>query len=134
PGGMRPVPITTSRGLALADYDGDGDVDIAIVDRDEPVRLLRNDRATPGRWIGFTVLDQHGHEALGAIVTLETSVGVQHRLVHRTAGYLASHDPRVHFGLPAGATIQEVRVRWPDGREGSFDARPAGTYHNLRPE
>ncbi|NNM27449.1 MAG: CRTAC1 family protein, partial [Phycisphaerales bacterium] len=132
PGGMRPVPITTSRGLALADYDGDGDVDIAIVDRDTRLRLLRNDRAATGRWIAFTVRDRRGHEALGAMVTLETSHGQQHRLVHRTAGYLASHDPRVHFGLPEEATIEDVRVRWRDGVQESFGARAPGERHEIQ--
>lgn len=36
-------------------------------------------------------------------------------------GYLSSHDPRAHFGLPQDAEIEAIVVRWPDGTEEHFD-------------
>ncbi|MSR83947.1 MAG: CRTAC1 family protein, partial [Candidatus Latescibacteria bacterium] len=34
---------------------------------------------------------------------------------HSGGSYLASHDPRLHFGLGAN-THARVEVRWPDGQ------------------
>jgi hypothetical protein len=37
-----------------------------------------------------------------------------------------SGDPaRVHFGFPAGATLQRLQIRWPDGAVSSVDALSA---------
>ncbi|MFM7038346.1 MAG: ASPIC/UnbV domain-containing protein, partial [Planctomycetaceae bacterium] len=57
-----------------------------------------------------------GRDAIGAKVTLVCSVGVR-----RTAwcvpqsSYLASQDPRVHFGLGLDEKVESMEVWWPDG-------------------
>jgi len=37
------------------------------------------------------------------------------RQVTSAYSYLSSNDVRVHFGLGAATSVQEIDIRWPDG-------------------
>ncbi len=69
---------------------------------------------------------------VGAVVSIETGGGRQVRLVQTAYSYCASNDPRVHFGLGGVDRVENVRVRWPSGREETFGALPARQVHELR--
>jgi hypothetical protein len=56
-------------------------------------------------------------DAIGSLVELEAGGRVRRRLVQPAYSYCASNDPRVHFGLGPTATVDRLRVVWPDGRE-----------------
>ena len=134
-GRLEPVlldaPVATSRAAAFGDLDDDGGIDIVIVNKDGPATLLAN-VAERGNWIGFRVLDEAGADALHARVTI-TVGGVERVAVSRSAAsYLASNDPRVHFGLGEAQEVSEVAVRWADGEERRFGQLEAGRYHELR--
>ena len=62
--------IATSRAAAFGDIDNDGAIDIVVVNRDAGPYVLRNVAPQRGHWIMFRVVDAHGRDALGAIVTL----------------------------------------------------------------
>jgi hypothetical protein len=68
----------------------------------------------------FEVLDSHGRDALGATMTMTVGGRTVTRDVRAAYSYLASNDPRVHVGLGAATTVQNVTVRWPNGRRQSF--------------
>ena len=127
-GGTAPL-VHTSRGVAMGDVDGDGGIDLLVVNRDAPAYLLMNRVADRGNWARFSVLNRSGRDAHAAIVSATISTSAQQRRQRRdvqTAGsYLASHDPRVHFGLGRASRILGVKVRWPTGELetfGDFDA------------
>jgi hypothetical protein len=42
------------------------------------------------------------------------------RLANPGFSYLSSNDPRAHFGLPKGASVEAVEVVWPDGTKEKF--------------
>ena len=46
--------------------------------------------------------------------------------------YASSSDPRVLFGLAEADTIEETRIRWPDGVEETFGTLELRRYHTLR--
>jgi hypothetical protein len=51
----------------------------------------------------------------------------------QTAGsYLSASDRRLHFGLGAESQVQQIAVRWPDGRTELFRDLPINRYHTLR--
>ena len=55
--------------------------------------------------------------APGAVVTATLPGGKKLvREVHAGSSYLSSEDPRVHFGLGRATSVQELTVRYPDGR------------------
>ncbi len=53
--------------------------------------------------------------AIGAQLTLTTSMGSYSRTVRAASGYLSGDPVRVHFGLPAEAALEQLTIRWPDG-------------------
>lgn len=139
-GGTRfaPVPgggeinqsVGTSRGAAFGDLDNDGDVDVVYMDRDGRTKLLMNN--AKGHWIGFRMLDKRGDEVPGAMVGVTHQGKTAWRLADPAYSYLASNDPRAHFGLGTSAKIEGITVRWPSGIVEKFDALATGAYHELR--
>ncbi len=131
-GGVAQPRATTARAAAFGDLDGDGAVDIVIVDRDGPGRVLLNRIGAKHNWIAMRLLDRSGVDAIGARVEIRTGERLQARRVTTSYSYLASNDPRVHFGLGDAGGVDEVNVRWPDGSETSHGALAARTVHVLR--
>jgi len=99
-----------SRASATADYDNDGDLDLLVTNVAAAPNLLRNDGGNRQHWLVI----QLGSTALPARVAV-TANG-QRQVKERQSGgsYLASSDPRIHFGL-GEATRATVEIRWPDG-------------------
>lgn len=128
-GGVSPALVHTSRGLAVGDVDDDGGLDLVIVNRDASPYLLMNN-AVRGNWVRFRVTTGR-RDAYGA--TLSGNVGNVRmtRDVQPSASYLASSDPRVHFGLSDAKLLENVTVRWPDGTLETFGDFAAGVTHEL---
>ncbi|MEM7243973.1 MAG: CRTAC1 family protein [Acidobacteriota bacterium] len=121
-----------SRAAAFGDVDGDGDTDVVVVELGERVRLLRNEVGSErGSWLLLRCLDE-GRDALGATVRVATGERVQHRTVQVAYSYLASNDPRVHFGLADVTDVASVQVRWADGSREDFGPLEVSTEHVLR--
>jgi enediyne biosynthesis protein E4 len=119
-GGTAPLLIGSSRAAAFGDIDNDGGLDIVVVNRDARPYLLRNVVTGRGHWAMLRVLDEHGHDALGAELTMTVGTRAVRRDVQAAYSYLASNDPRVHVGLGRETAVRDVRVRWPDGRRERF--------------
>jgi hypothetical protein len=115
--GVPATPRVNGRGLAAADFDNDGDVDLAVNAIGGKLVLLRNDGAT-GHWLSVR-LDGLGP---GTRVTAELPDGRQLvREAQAGGSYLASHDPRLHFGLGDAAAVEALVVRRADGSELRLD-------------
>ena len=108
-----------SYGAASGDLDGDGDVDLVVCNLTENVSLYRNDAADrhAGHWLTIRLEPEKNRTALGAIVTVKSSTGLQSRLHNPMTGFLSSNEPLVHFGLGEASVADEIRVRWPSGKE-----------------
>ena len=122
----RPV---VGRGVAAGDLDNDGRVDLVVVHRDRPAALLHNATAG-GHWLSLRL---HGRCApIGARATVR--VGGRTLVRWRTSGtsYLAASDPRLHFGLGAARTVEQLEVRWPSGRVQVWSDLPADRLYDLR--
>jgi hypothetical protein len=117
------APMRSARGLALADADDDGDLDLAIVDLDEPPRLIANRSVRLGRWLSVrTVGRVSNRDGIGARVVVRAGGRTWTREVRTTYGLFSSHDPRLHFGLGAVERVDAVEVLWPSGRRSRVDA------------
>ena len=112
---------TMTRGLAFGDLDNDGDIDLVTNSIDNRLRVFLNESAAKSNhWLQVRVLTGE-RDAIGAIVRLKAEAAEQVRVMLRSYSYLASNDPRVHFGLGASAEAECLEVRWPDGQEEVFE-------------
>lgn len=118
-GGVAPAAPQTSRALVVGDVDDDGGLDLLIVNRDGAVHLLMN-RVARGHWVRLRLSDPSGAATLGASVRGLVNGTPRQQRVRQGYSYLASHDPRVHFGLGTSTVMEQVRVTWPDGSTETF--------------
>jgi hypothetical protein len=127
------APLRSARGVALGDPDDDGDHDVLLVDIDEPPRLLRNDSARLGHWVGLALLGKYGNrDALGARVEVKVGGRTWTREVRATNGLYSSHDRRVLVGIGEATRVDEVVVRWPSGGIQVEKHVPIDRYHVLQ--
>ena len=131
-GGVATPLVHTSRGLAYGDVDDDGGIDLLVVNRDAAPYLLMNHVASRGNWLRFRVVTREGRDALGATVSLVAGERQLNRDVQTAGSYLASNDPRVHFGLGGETRALDVAVRWPTGELERFGDFVAGKTFELR--
>lgn len=117
----------SGRGLAVWDYDNDGDLDVIIshLDQQATPALLRNDSQNGNHWIGITLLGKNGPAAaIGAKVTV-TSGGKRQVFVNQwTTSYLSNSDSRIHVGLGQQKNIDQIDIKWSDGK--------TETYKNIK--
>ncbi|MEA3336194.1 MAG: ScyD/ScyE family protein [Chloroflexota bacterium] len=127
--GLEEVGPLLARGSAVADFDNDGDLDVAINVIGGEVALLRNE-GPANNWLQVA-LDGFWP---GAVVVAELPDG--RRLVrelHVGSSYLASEDPRLHFGVGTADRIPRLEVRLPDGRYLEFSDVPANQVLAVSP-
>jgi hypothetical protein len=118
------------RGLACGDLDNDGAMDLLVVNTGAPAQLFRNVAARRGHWLGVRAVDpaHGGRDAHGAEITVEAAGRRWWRLVQPGYSFLVSNDPRAHFGLGTAATVDRIRVVWPEGEEETFAGGPADRF------
>ncbi|MCP4359020.1 MAG: hypothetical protein GY796_13450, partial [Chloroflexi bacterium] len=130
--GLKEVGTLLSRGSAVADFDNDGDLDVAINQIGQTAVILRNDGGSEtGNWleIGFDGF----YPGTAVMLTLPDGRQIM-REWHTGSSYLASEDPRLHFGLGDVETVPIITVRWPDGSNAQLDDIAANQQIDLIPE
>jgi Flp pilus assembly protein TadD/thiol-disulfide isomerase/thioredoxin len=129
-----------SRGLASLDWDFDGDLDFITTNRTAPrVRIFEN-RVT-ARHADFVSVKLVGEsinrDAIGSRVelTLATADGnrvVLVRSLHAGQGFISQSSKLLHFGIPQGAKIVRLLVKWPGSQAEEFSGITAGKFVMLR--
>ncbi len=112
----------SGRGMSMADLDSDGDLDIVVNNIRGAAQLFEN-RLCGGTSIELDLRwpQSKNTRAIGATLILDTDAGRFSRDVRAGSGYLSGDPARVHFGIPAHATIRHLDIHWPDGAVTSLD-------------
>ena len=123
--------IQPSRGAALADFNMDGLVDLIVVNRNSPVQVWRNVTPGAGAWVQVQ-LDQPAPnvDAIGAWIEVRAGGAVQRREITSGGGHVSGSLGWWHFGL-GDADAAEVRVLWPDGTAGPWQAVARNGFYRL---
>ena len=111
--GLADVGPLLARGSAVADFNNDGTLDVAINSIGGHLMLLQSS-GVQGNWlqIGFDGF----YPGVVATVTLPDGRELVREL-HVGSSYLASEDPRLHFGLGETAVVPQLLIQWPNGRK-----------------
>jgi hypothetical protein len=107
--------------VSAADVDDDGDLDLLTGGAFSRVRLFINHEGELRNWLKVKLVGTAPNtHAVGA--RIETVVGAQTQLreVRSGIGFKSDRPSVQHFGLGEATTIDEVRVKWPDGVEGTL--------------
>jgi hypothetical protein len=125
--------IENSRGLAFGDVDNDGDIDLLVTNEGGRARLYRNDVRDKGHWLMIRAIDPEvKRDAVGAKITVAAGERRLVRLVAPGYSYLCSNDPRVHFGLGAEDSVDQILIQWPDGKTETFPGTAADQMITLK--
>ena len=114
------------RGAALGDIDNDGDIDVLISNCGAEPTLLINRVGARRNWIQLRLTGtDSSRDAVGTRLTLTTAEGEQSDQITAGGSYLSASDLRAHFGLGEAARVEEIRIRWPSGKEEVLKDIPA---------
>ena len=107
----------SSRGLATGSLSNNGFIDIVISNLDAQPWIIKN----PGNTGNWLLLKLRGtvsnRDAIGARVTVKTGKLSQLREVKSGGSYQSHSDFRLHYGLGAAPSADEIKIRWPTGKQ-----------------
>ena len=120
------------RAVALADLDGRGALDILVANQKQPFLVYRCE-PEPGRhWVQFELEGTHSNRScIGASVTVRGGHVNTLRVVDGGSGFCSQNGRRLHFGLGEVDRLEEVVVRWPDGRKQTLSDLGVDQVHHL---
>ncbi len=127
-----------SRSALSADFDGDGRMDILVsvspTQKARSYRLLlfKNDVQSNGHWLGLR--PKPGTRSfIGATITIKA--GGRQTVRHGVTGdsFMAQHPQNIHIGLGKETTVDQVTVRWPDGKIAKLGPLKADRQYIVEP-
>ncbi|MEM8896477.1 MAG: FG-GAP-like repeat-containing protein [Bacteroidota bacterium] len=106
-----------SHGIAYADLDNDGDLDLVTNNMDMEAGLFQN-QTRGSHFLRIKLNGPSGNPTgIGTQVALKDGSSSQFQSLSLTRGFQSSVEPLLHFGLGDKESIEEVNIRWPDGKE-----------------
>jgi hypothetical protein len=129
------------RGGMLADLNGDGLLDMIVVNRQDKAQLWRHvgagsaEKPAPmGHWLQLRLQQGGGNrDAIGAWVEVDLGGRVIREELTIGGGHASGHLGWMHFGLGEAKDVK-LRVQWPHGEWGDWQAVAADAFYVLNRE
>ena len=111
-----------SNGAVTVDLDLDGDLDYVVNNINDPAFVFEsklNQQKDKPNYLRIQLVGPNSNPmGLGAKVWIRYGVGnLGYQEQQLVRGYMSSVEPIVHFGLDSSTWVDEVLVKWPDGKE-----------------
>lgn len=113
-----------STGSAFSDLDNDGDLDLILNNiNDEAAvyenRLITSDSViTKSHFLSvFLIGDSLNRSGTGAKITLYHGKKLQYFEQFPIRGFQSMVDPKIHIGMGEDASVDSLKIVWPDGKE-----------------
>jgi enediyne biosynthesis protein E4 len=118
---------SVSNGVAYADFDNDGDLDLVINKLNEGVSLYRNGLDTSAkRYIKIRLIGNAPNTlGIGSRIWITAGGKKIFQEAYYSRGYESSVEPVMTIGVGTVPVIDEIRVRWPDGKESIVTNTPS---------
>ncbi len=117
------------RAAARLDWNRDGRADLFVGHLGRPSALLTNTTRAGGRFLSLKLVGVGSNrDAVGT--TARARIG-QKRFVHQLVGgggYQASNQQELLLGTGEARQVDELKIRWPSGREQTFEHIPADQH------
>lgn len=108
------------RGMVNFDYDQNGSQDVVIFTNDGDLVLYRTEPPAGTHFLRLffstNASPQLAPDGHGVHVTATIGGVAQHRWICGGSNFLSQSELSAHFGLGSAEFVDELRVRWPDGR------------------
>jgi hypothetical protein len=124
--------VYDGRSVALADLGNRGALDVIVANQHGPLLVYRN-TVQPGRhWLDVQLEGSASNRsAIGARVELQWNHGVQVQEVSGGSGFSAQNQRRLHFGLGAASSVDQIVIRWPSGRQQTIEHPSLDVIHQI---
>lgn len=105
-------------GVICLDADNDGDIDLFVNSNDNRPYFYRNNAAgmADAHFLGVQLSGRYPNSrAIGAKVEITVGGQKQTQWMTLNSNYNSHNAPRLHFGLGAATTVDQIKVYWPGG-------------------
>ncbi len=122
-----------SFGSVLSDLNGDGNLDIVVNNFNGPPSIFENTGASAHRIVVQLVGTASNRFGIGATVTVRLANPDQTltRYLTSARGFMSCPEPALYFGLGNKKAIQSLTVKWPSGRNQSFEGLEANRRYTI---
>jgi hypothetical protein len=126
------IPDASRRGAAFGDLNNDGKIDVVVINAGQPPTLLLNQTESKNHRVLFKLIGSKSNRAaIGARVTVKAGKLVQFSEVRGGGSYLSQNDLRLHFGLGAMSTMDQVEIKWPSGKTETLRSLPPDFIYTV---
>lgn len=124
--------VESSRGAGFDDLDNDGDMDIVVLNSNAVPTIIRNDSPPTNAWVQIRLQGTKSNfDGVGARVRVTAGELSQMDEVRSGRSYQSHSGTRLQFGLGKRTQIDQIEVRWPNGRVELFGAAPVNQRLTL---
>ncbi len=105
-----------ARGAAFGDLNQDGFPDVVVCSQLRKATIFLS-KPNGNHWLMLRLTGSTSNrDGIGSRIRIQASGKEQYRTVTTASSYLASNDPRAHFGVGSATVVSTVEIQWPSGK------------------